>query len=220
MTDDRRRSTMHRENERNERARKSGNVTRLNVGVERAHVPEAVRHDHRTNHPEYPLERLCVHLYEPFQLTFARHAEQLFQQRDDVELIASHQGLTIRGETEESIEAAVRVLRDFYGPQIRIDPPTIRYHNGATLEQPWMGLRVRCPADRVEAVKTDLIVRDATIVTSAIHANAGEIQACGPLAYLIGYRSAFEKLTSGSGWCVMWLSHYAPVDHPPGGDAA
>src|SRR5689334_9771439 len=84
----------------------------------------------RADHPEYPLERLCTHLYEPFQLTFARHAQQLFPEWDDVELMASHQGLTIRGETEDAIDATLAVLRDFYGPQIHVGPPTIRYHNG------------------------------------------------------------------------------------------
>jgi hypothetical protein len=200
-----------------------GSVTQLRVGL-RGNLPAAsakVHHDQRANHPEYPLERICTHLYEPFQLTFARHGEQLFREHEDVELVASHQGLIIRAETEEAIEAALRVLEEFYGPQIRVSPPTIRYHKGATLEQPWMGLRVRCAADQLETVKVDLIVRDATIVSSEAQFRTGVIQACAPLAYLMGYGAALAKLTSRSGQHVMWLSHYAPVeDLPPGGDAA
>jgi hypothetical protein len=154
-------------------------------------------------------------------LTFARHAQQLFQEREDLELLASHQGLTFRAETEEAIEAAFEVLEDFYGPQILMSPPTIRYHKGTTLEQPWMGLRVRCAVDQLEPVKVDLIVRDATIVTCEIQSRVGVIQACAPLAYLIGYGPALAKLTSGVGQHVMWLSHYAPVEClPPDGDAA
>jgi hypothetical protein len=184
-------------------------------------LPARVRHQESTRHPEYPLERLCTHLYEPFQLTFARHAQQLFDERDDVELVASHQGLTIRAETEDAIDATLDVLRDFYGSQVRIGPPTIRYHNGVTLEQPWMGLRVRCAAAHLEAVKVDLIVRDATIVSCETHLGKCSLQACAPLAYLMGYKAALERLTSGSGQHVMWLSHYAPVDYlPPDGDAA
>jgi hypothetical protein len=182
---------------------------------------ERVRHEQSAKHPEFPLERVCTHRYEPFQLTFARHAQELFDERDDVELVASHQGLTIRAETEDAIDATLAVLDDFYGPQIRIGPPTIRYHNGVTLEQPWMGLRVKCPAEQLEAVKTDLIVRDATLVSSETHLANCTIQACAPLAYLIGYRAALDKLTAGAGQHVMWLSHYAPVDClPPDGDAA
>ena len=67
------------------------------------------------SHPEVPLERLCSHLYEPFQLTFARNAQQHFAAREDVEVAASHQGLTIRGETEDSIDAATVILKDLYG---------------------------------------------------------------------------------------------------------
>jgi hypothetical protein len=180
-----------------------------------------VRHQESTNHPEYPIERLCTHRYEPFQLTFARHAQQLFAERDDVELVASHQGLTIRAETEDAIDATLEVLNDFYGAQICIGPPTIRYHDGVTLEQPWMGLRIRCAAAHLEAVKIDLIVRDATLTSCEVHLGKCTIQACAPLAYLIGYRSVLEQITSGSGQHVMWLSHYAPVEsQPPDGDAA
>jgi hypothetical protein len=162
-----------------------------------------------------------VHRFEPFQLAFARHAQQLFDESGDVELLASHRGLTIRGETEEAIDAALGVLKDSYGLQVRVGPATIRYHKGATLEQPWMSLRVRCPAAHLESVKIDLVVRGATIVSSVLDSNAGEVQACGPLAYLLGYRSALAELTSGAGQYVMRLSHYAPVDDvPPGGDDA
>jgi hypothetical protein len=204
-------------------APKSGSVTQLQSRLRWTSPATSGRahHDEHAHHPEYPLERLCTHLYEPFQLTFARHAQQLLDEREDVELLASHQGLAIRAETEESIEAALEVLEDFFGTQIRVSPPTIRFHKGAMLEQPWMGLRVRCATDQLETVKVDLIVRDATLFTSGIQSGVGVIQACAPLAYLIGYGSALAKLTSGAGQHVMWLSHYAPVEGlPPDGDAA
>jgi hypothetical protein len=202
---------------------RTSNVVALDGGPtrEKAVAPEVVRHEQSAKHPEYPIERLCTHLYEPFQWTFARHAQQLLDQRNDVELVASHQGLTIRAETEDAIGAALGELTEFYGPQIRIGPPTIRYHNGVTLEQPWMGVRVRCIVEHLEAVRTDLIVRDATIMSCRTHLGKCTIHACAPLAYLIGYSTALEKLTSGSAQSVMWLSHYAPVEcFPPDGDAA
>jgi hypothetical protein len=184
-------------------------------------APKRVRHEQSAKHPEYPLERLCTHLHEPFQLAFARDAQQLFEDRDDVALAASHQGLTIRAETEGAIDAAVAVLSDVYGPQIRIGPPTIRYHDGVSLEQPWMGLRVRCKAEHLEPVRMDLTVRKAIIVSCEHHLGQYAIQARAPLAHLLGYRSTLEKLTSGSAQHVMWLSHYAPVEtSPPDGEAA
>jgi hypothetical protein len=198
-------------------------VTQLRVGSKPNPLPasDRVRDDPYAHHPEYPLERLCAHTYEPFQLTFARHAQQIVHESEDVELVASHQGLTIRGETEETIDAVLVALKNFYGPQIRVGPPIVRYHRGVTLEQPWMGLRVRCANEQLETVKVDLIVRDATLVSSEIQSRAAVIQACAPLAYLIGYGAALAKLTDGAGEHLMWLSHYAPVQSPPsGGNAA
>ena len=172
-------------------------------------APEAVQHKQSARHPEYPLERLCTHLCEPSE-TFARQAEHLFEDRDDVGLVASDQGLAVRAETEDAIDAAVAVLNDFYGPYIRTGPPTVRYHDGVSLEQPWMGLRVRCDAEDLDSVMRDLFARDATIVSCEPHLGQFAVQACAPLACLIGYRSALQKLTSGSAQHVMWLSHYAP----------
>ena len=201
---------------------KPADVSQLQRGVRRAHSKvAAMPPGRRASHPEYPLERVCSHLSEPFQLTFARTAQQHFLVREDVKVVASHQGLTIRAETEVAIDAAVVLLKDLYGPRIRIGPPTIRYHNGVTLEQPWMGLRVQCAALHLGVVNADLIDRNATIASCEIQTAMCLIQACAPLAALIGYRSDLEKLTAGSGQHAMWLSHYAPVENPPpGGQAA
>ena len=35
------------------------------------------------------------------------------------------------------------MLKDLHGSDLRIGPPGIRYHLGRSLEQPWMGPRVR-----------------------------------------------------------------------------
>ena len=194
----------------------------MSPGDPRAHsTVTAVAQVERASHPEYPLERLCSHNSEPFQLTFARHAQQHFLEREDVEVVASRQGLSIRAETEDAIEAALVVLKDLYGARIRIGPPTIRYHKGVSLEEPWMGMRVRCGADHLDAVNADLIGRSATNISCEVETGGCLIQACTPLANLVGYRSALGKLTAGTGEHVMWLSHYAPVDGtPPDGQAA
>ena len=191
-------------------------VLELRRAIPRARSAVAkVTQGRRASHPEYPLERVCSHLSEPFQLTFARSAQQLFREREDVELVASHRGLTIRAETEDVIDAAVVVLTDLHGQKLRLEPLTIRYHHGVTLEQPWMGLRLSCISDHLEAVNADLIHRNATIVACEIQPELCLIQACAPLADLMSYRSALEKLTAGSAQHAMWLSHYAPVENPP-----
>jgi hypothetical protein len=173
------------------------------------------------SHPEYPLERVCSFLSEPFQLTFARNAQQHFLTREDVEVTASHRGLTIRGETEDAVDAAFVLLRDLYGPRIHISPSTVLYHHGVTLEQPWMGLRVRCATGQFDVVHSDLLDRDARIASFEVEGADSHIQATAPLASLLGYRAALEKLTGGSAKHAIWLSHYAPMGNlPPEGHAA
>lgn len=178
-------------------------------------TPANLLHVERASHPEFPLERLCSHLFEPFQLTFARNAQQHFLVREDVEVVASRQGLAIRAETEEAIDAAIVILKDLYGPNLRIGPPTIRYHQGRSLEQPWMGLSVRCSPEHLDLVNADLIGREAMIVSCDVEPAQCLIQARAPLAGLLGYRSDLEKLTAGSARHAMWLSHYAPIESPP-----
>src|SRR5690606_29106945 len=117
--------------------------------------------------------------------------------------------------------AAVVLLKDLYGPKIRVGPPTVRYHHGLVLAQPWMGMRVRCAPEHLDAVNSDLLARGATSVACDIEATHCVIQVRAPLAELLGYRAALEKLTAGTGLHAMWLSHYAPVDElPPDGEAA
>jgi hypothetical protein len=184
-------------------------------------LPKTAAGRSHASHPEYPLERVCSYSSEPFQLTFARNAQQHFLMREDVEVIASHRGLTIRGETEDAIDAALVTLKDLYGPRIHIGPPTVLYFHGVTLEQPWMGLRVRCATGQLDSVNTDLLDRDATITSCEVEGGHCHIQARAPLASLLGYRSALEKLTGGSAKHAIWLSHYAPMGNlPPEGHAA
>jgi len=154
-------------------------------------------------------------------MRFALRAQQLLLERNDVDLVASHRGLTIRAETEEVIGAALEVLNDFYRSEMTVGPPTIRYHNGLTLEQPWMGLRIRCAAEHLETIRADLINRGARSIACERGPAIALIQVCAPLLRLIGYGSILEQMTSGSAKKVMWLDHYAPVDHRgPGGSAA
>jgi hypothetical protein len=173
------------------------------------------------HHPEYPLERVCRHLNQPFQLKFAGQAQQLLTQQGDLGIECSHEGLTIRGETEEILGGAVETLRAFYGSQLQVGRATIRYHNATTLEEPWMGLRIGCAPRHFDAVKADLTMRHASIIGSNRHSRNGVIHASAPLSQLIGYASDLAKLTCAAAQQLIWLSHYAPVeDMSPDGDAA
>jgi translation elongation factor EF-G len=83
-------------------------------------------------------------------------------------------------------------------------------------------LRIRCAATELDAVNADLLDRDATITSCEVEAASCHIEARAPLASLLGYRSALERLTGGSAKHAIWLSHYAPMGKlpPPGGHAA
>jgi translation elongation factor EF-G len=97
----------------------------------------------------------------------------------------------------------------------------IRYHDGTSFEQPWMGLSVKCAPQHVTAVNADLIAREAEIESSKVETTQCLIRATAPLAELLGYRADLGKLTAGTARHSMWLSHYAPIDSPPpGGQAA
>jgi hypothetical protein len=173
------------------------------------------------HHPEYPLERTCRHLYQPFQLKFARQAAQLLIEQGELGVVCSHEGLVIRGETEEVLRGALQILRAFYGSQLHVGPATICYHNATTLEEPWMGLRIKCVPRHFDAIKADLLMRQASIHGSDRHLRIGVIHASAPLSQLIGYASDLAKLTCAEAQQIMWLSHYAPVeDMSPDGDAA
>jgi regulator of nucleoside diphosphate kinase len=172
-------------------------------------------HGPREMHPQLPLEQLCTHVYEPFQLTFARHAEQLLPQEGAVEAEATHRGLVLRGETEAALEQAVGLLRGYFANQIHVGPAVVRYHDGITREEPYMGLLVRCSPEHFEAIMGNLIARDALIVISKIEPARGEICATAPLARLMGFGRSLAKLTTGTAREEMWLSHYAPAQAPP-----
>jgi regulator of nucleoside diphosphate kinase len=181
--------------------------------------PHRERQEHPM-HPEYPLERLCSLLYEPFQLTFAQHAEQVLREEDQVQVEATHRGLVLRGETEAAFEHSVRMLRNYYGNQIDVGPAAVRYHNGTTVEEPLMGLRVNCSREHFEAVRADLSLRNAVVVASDIGPARAVIRAVVPLEKLLGYATRLAQLTSGTAHEVMWLSHYASMNTPSPDDTA
>jgi hypothetical protein len=185
--------------EENERgARDIGQVARLSrqrgLGISQ---PSMAAHPRTGHHPEYPLERICTHVYEPFQLQSARHAGQLLSGQDDVQSEPSHRGLIVRAETEPILSKAVEVLLDFYAPQIQVGPPTIRCHEEQRWRSPWMGIEMRCAPRFLESVKADLAMRRARVVSSELHSTGTVIQATAPLAHVIGLCAGARKADFG-----------------------
>lgn len=116
----------------------------------------------------------------------------------------------MRGETESVLEGPIELLREMYGKRVSIGPLAIRYRQGAALEEPHMGVRVRCEARDFETVRNDLLARGATILDEEVAHSIGVVRATAPLTKLLGYSRHLVELTSGSAREVMWLDHYSP----------
>lgn len=169
----------------------------------------------------FPIECECSYSTERFNLAFARKAMEVLRPSKELALEPSPRGLKLLGETEMSLEQPIATLREVYGDHVRVGPPRVRYHEGAQVEQPYMGLRIRCQPRHFPRLKGDLLCRGAELVDAELNRLCGVLRATAPLATLVGYPAHVRKVTEGTAQLVMWLSHYAPVDDkPPGGDAA
>jgi hypothetical protein len=170
----------------------------------------------------FPIECLCIHQQERFQLTFARNAATSLPRFDDSSYDARGRALAIMADTEEALERPLGVIRDTYGDQVRISAPAIRYREGELLEEPYMTVRVQCAPDHFEAVKNDLEARAALVVEADGRSDPAVIRATAPLQVLLGYARRLAEIAGADAGHSMQLSHYAPVSHqpPPGGHAA
>ena len=113
------------------------NVTSLLDGVRRARrsTTNGVDRKQEPKHPQCPLEQLCTHRSESSQMRLALCAQQLLLERNGVDVVASHRGLTIRAETEEVISATLEVLNDFYRSKMDMaDSLSQRRHPGAAMD--------------------------------------------------------------------------------------
>lgn len=162
----------------------------------------------------HPLECICSHRKEQFQLKFARQAIRFLPLRPDRSFEVSPRGLIVSGETEASPESVIEVLKSVYGEDLRVGELTIRYRQGAIIEEPYMGVRVLCSATHFEAVRDDLMSRGAVICDAELSPPIGVVRATASLAKLLGCSQHLAKLTEVKARQVIWLSHYAPLPTP------
>lgn len=165
----------------------------------------------------FPIERSCTHQAERFQFAFAKRALELLPRDEATAFRSGPGGLTIVAETEMALERPVRRLEEVYGDAVRIGPPKVRYrsHESDRIEQPIMGLRVLCAPVDFEVIREDLRKRGASILDAEVNRRFGIVRACAPLAQLLGYPDALDRITGGKDHLVMWLSHYERLDEPP-----
>lgn len=169
----------------------------------------------------FPIQCECSYSRDRFNLAFARKAMEVLRPGKELVLEPSARGLKLLAETEIALERPIAVLKDVYGDEVRVGPPTVRYHEGTQVEEPYMALRIRCQPEHFERLKGDLTRRGAALTDAERNHICGVLRASAPLAALVGYPAHVRTSTEGTAQLVMWLSHYAPVtDSPPGGDAA
>lgn len=171
-------------------------------------------------HREFAIECTCSHRSERFQLAFARTAMEIVPKDESTAFEPSGDGLTLLAETELSLERPLMRLREVYGDELHVGSPLVRYRRGKRLEEPYMGLRVLCGPQCFDAIRRDLFMRRAKILDSELNASFGVIRAEVRLSSLVGYPARFDAITNGRGQLAMWLSHFAPVEPEPPGDAA
>lgn len=167
----------------------------------------------------FPIQCECSYSRERFNLAFARKAMEVLRPGKELALEPSPRGLTMLAETEMALERPIAILRDVYGSDVRVGPPTVRYHHGEQVEEPYMGLRIRCAPQHFEGLRADLMRRAATLQDSELTRVCGVLRATAPLAALVGYPGHVKSVTAGTAQLVMWLSHYEPISGPPN-DAA
>ena len=165
---------------------------------------------------EYAIERTCSHRAEKFQLAFARVAMQMLRPQEDLAFEATRSGLTIRAETELALERPLATLQYVYADALCVGPPVIRYRRGgAVTEEPHIGLRVLCLPTQFDAVRRDLLMREASILDKERNQAFAVLRATASLARLLGYPARVRDLASQNVQLVMWLSHYEKVESPP-----
>jgi len=169
----------------------------------------------------YPVQQLIRSRVHAFQLTFAAEAAARLGEPGKAALYEStYKGLRILGLTEVALAGPARAVEKWYGADVVVDPPQVRYQLGEVVQEPVMSLVVRAPRRHAPAVRNDLLRRDAEIGEMTFHQGACIARAHATQAELLGYADWLGALTDGAGKVHMWLSHYAPVNGGPGPAAA
>jgi len=169
----------------------------------------------------FPVQQVVRSRVHAFQLAFANEAAaRLGDPAKDLLYEPCYKGLRLLGATETDLAGPVRALGHWYGADVQIEPPQVRYQLGDVIREPVMVVVVRTPRRLATEVRKDLLRRDAEIGEISFHRGTCIVRAQATQAELLGYAYWLEALTEGQGKVIMWLSHYAPVDRDPGPVAA
>ena len=171
-------------------------------------------------HPDLPIEQLVRRKDTRFQLGFATQARERMPGSQEFALSASLRGLHVLARNEDGLAEPVDVLRDAYGPNLEVGPPTVRLIEGVQVQEPIMHVRISLETRWLEAVKRALLLRGATLEEEYTRSRQGVLRFEAPLARLLGLPAELKRLTSETARYWIVLSHYALVTRGPGGRAA
>lgn len=170
---------------------------------------------------EFPIERLAQLASSAFQIGFARQAMRMLSASHVVAYEATHEGLFMRAQNEETLAKPVDILRDLHGDDLILQPLRIRYMSlGNRPYEPIMLLRVRVPPRYLEVVRGDLVRREALLLEEHVRSSISVLRAEAPLRTLLGYGADLAALTDRMALYWIWLDRYMPMNTPPGGKAA
>lgn len=184
--------------------------------------PAAREHAYDPRHAGFPIQRVARSHVHAFQLAFASEAAaRLGDCGSQLLCEQSYRGLRILGRSEMALAEPARPLENWYGADVELTSPQVRYQFGDVVQEPVMSLVVRAPWRFAPAVRGDLYRRDGRIRhDESRHRMVCLVEAQATQAELLGYPAWLEALTGGAGNVEMWLSHYQPIDPEPGPAAA
>jgi translation elongation factor EF-G len=169
---------------------------------------------------DLPIGQLVRRKGMAFQFAFATEAKDLVPPREEFVLNASHAGLHVLAQNEQSLATPVAVLREVYGESLDVEPPKVRLIEGVQLQEPIMHVRIALESGAREPVKRELRRRGAQTLEEYVRSSYSVLRCEAPLARLLGLPAELSRLTAGRAKHWIVLSHYAIVTGDPGGEAA
>lgn len=143
----------------------------------------------------FPLQRRCMLRDAPDQAEFAREASAVISPGEMASLEATAGGLLLLAENQVAHGRLLGLVQAVYGNMVDFGPLEIRYRyeDGVRME-PHMALRVKCRAERLDAVLADLRGREACVLEQRCEGASVVLRATAPLALLLGYPVLLRRL--------------------------
>jgi hypothetical protein len=167
-------------------------------------------------HYQYPLESLARKRATAHQADFARQAQSMLTDSDEVIFEPLDRGLAIFAAHEEALEHPKKILQHAYGDFVELRGPKVRYMPGEPAHEPIMHVRISARRSHSLAVLWELHRRNARILEECCRGNAFIVRAEAPLASLLGLPARLDEITEGLATHSIRLTRYAPV--PTDGD--